>query len=52
MIGRNKGGMESMNKFDFGTWIEVDGQEVRAWPDNDGGLWFVDPETGEVRYIR
>ena len=41
-----------MNGFDCGTWIEVDGQKVRAWPDNDGGLWFKDPETGEVRYIR
>lgn len=35
-------------KFDFGTWVEVKGQKVRAYPNNDGGLWYRDPETGEV----
>lgn len=49
MIGRNKE-WGSMQGFDFGTWIEVNGQKVRAWPDNDGRLWYYDPETGEVRY--
>lgn len=33
---------------DYGTWIEVKGQLVRAYPDNDGGLWYKDPETGEI----
>ena len=37
-----------MKKSDFGTWIEVKGQLVRAYPDNDGGLWYKDPETGEI----
>ena len=31
--------------------IEVDGTWVEAWPDNDGGLWYYDPETGEVKHI-
>ena len=49
MIGRNKE-WESMEEFDFGTWIEVKGQMVRAWPDNDGRLWYYDPETGEEKF--
>lgn len=36
---------------DFGTWIEINGRKVRAWPDNDGGLWYRDPETGEERRL-
>lgn len=39
-----------MQEFDFGTWIEVKGQMVRAWPDNDGRLWYYDPETGEEKF--
>ena len=35
----------------FGTWIEYNGIWVKAWPDNDGGLWFYHPVTGKaVRY--
>lgn len=30
--------------------ILVKGQVVKVYPDNDGGLWYYDPETGkEVR---
>lgn len=30
--------------------ILVDGEVIQAYPDNDGGLWYYDPETGkEVR---
>ena len=28
--------------------IIVEGVEVRLWPDNNGGLWFYHPKTGEV----
>ena len=28
--------------------ITVEGVEVKVWPDNNGGLWFYHPKTGEV----
>ena len=28
--------------------IIVEGVEVRLWPDNNGGLWYYHPHTGEV----
>ena len=28
--------------------IIVEGVEVKVWPDNNGGLWFYHPKTGEV----
>ena len=24
---------------------------IKYWPDNDGGIWFVDPETNTVKSI-
>jgi len=29
----------------YGIWIQYDGFRVKAFPDNDGGLWFYHPET-------
>ena len=37
-----------MKKSDYGTWIEVKGKLVREYPDIDVGLWYKDPETGEI----
>ena len=34
-----------------GTWIEYDGMWVQAFPDNEGGLWFYHPITGEEVHI-
>lgn len=31
--------------------IIVDGVEVQLYPDNDGGLWYYHPTTGEVVYV-
>ena len=31
--------------------IVIDGIEVKVWPDNDGGLWYYHPITGEVKHI-
>lgn len=31
--------------------IVIDGIEVEVWPDNDGGLWYYHPITGEVIHI-
>ena len=28
--------------------IIIEGVEVRLWPDNNGGLWYYHPHTGEV----
>ena len=28
--------------------IIVEGVEVKVWPDNDGGMWYYHPITGEV----
>lgn len=30
-----------------GTYIDFEGYHVKAWPDNDGGLWFWHPVTHE-----
>ena len=35
----------------IGIEIEVDGYIVRAYPDNDGGLWFWHPITGERKVL-
>lgn len=35
-----------------GTVIEVDGIEVKCYPDNDGGYWYYHPRTGEMIIVR
>ena len=35
----------------IGVVIIVDGVEVKAYPDNDGNLWYYDPETGRTVII-
>lgn len=32
--------------------IEVDGIEVRCYPDNDGGYWYTHPKTGNTVIVR
>lgn len=34
-----------------GTIIEVDGIEVKCYPDNDGRSWYYHPITGKVVYV-
>lgn len=38
------------------TYAEVDigpiENVIPCWPDNDGGLWYKDPETGDTVYLR
>ena len=62
-LGRNKG-----MKYDFDNrfplWrrhqgrvlktnqIIVDDEIVQAYPDNDGGLWFYHPRTGEAVKVK
>ena len=31
--------------------IEVDGIEVKCYPDNDGRSWYYHPITGKVVYV-
>ena len=30
---------------------QVNGVWVELWPDNDGGLWYYDPYTGEAKTL-
>ncbi len=32
--------------------VEVDGIEIRCYPDNDGGYWYYHPRTGEMVIVR
>ena len=32
--------------------VEVDGIEIRCFPDNDGGYWYYHPRTGETVIVR
>lgn len=34
-----------------GVWIKYNGYWVKAFPDNDGGLWFYHPETGRRMHV-
>ena len=48
MVGKSANNVMSLICKQVRGWYRVEIEEPKLYPDNDGGLWYRDPDTGLI----
>lgn len=51
MTGHSVNTIQSMISHKIRGWYRVVIEDPKLYPDNDGGLWYREPDTGEIIHV-